>query len=186
LLCKQINIFISRVATPRLFHAPVAHQKWWQVEISFTRVKMSEFTEGFLTQVFAAGPVQVKELNISAGIASHDLSTKLKQVESWLEKKHHVRLTLRGKRNQHIDNLDKTLEEMVEQMTVMTAFVSKPKVTREGQVAMCVLRPPSAKELAQKAKTRAEEPQPEASKTLPVSNTDTKEEVVQQGNKTLL
>ncbi|XP_027895601.1 translation initiation factor IF-3, mitochondrial [Xiphophorus couchianus] len=127
-----------------------------------------------------AGPVQVKELNISAGIASHDLSTKLKQVESWLEKKHHVRLTLRGKRNQHIDNLDKTLEEMVEQMTVMTAFVSKPKVTREGQVAMCVLRPPSAKELAQKAKTRAEEPQPEASKTLPVSNTDTKEEVVQQ------
>ncbi|XP_007578096.1 translation initiation factor IF-3, mitochondrial [Poecilia latipinna] len=127
-----------------------------------------------------ASPTQVKELSFSVGIASHDLSTKLKQAESWLEKKHHVRLTLRGKRHQHNDNLDKTLEEMVEQMNVMTAFVSTPKVTREGQVAMCVLRPPSAKELAQKAKTRAEEPQPEARKTLPVSNTDTTEEAVQQ------
>ncbi|XP_054910444.1 translation initiation factor IF-3, mitochondrial [Poeciliopsis prolifica] len=126
------------------------------------------------------GPVQLKQLNISAGIASHDLSTKLKQVESWLEKKHHVRLTLQGRRNQPSDDLDKTLEGMVEQMTMMTAFVSKPKVTREGQTAMCILRPPSAKELAQKAKTKAEKAQPEASKTLPVSNTDTKEEVVQQ------
>lgn len=41
-------------------------------------------------------PVQVKELSFSAGIASHDLTTKLKQVESWLEKKHHVKITLRA------------------------------------------------------------------------------------------
>ncbi|KAM4713756.1 translation initiation factor IF-3, mitochondrial [Anableps anableps] len=129
-----------------------------------------------------AGPVQVKELSFSAGIASHDLSTKLKQVESWLEKKHHVRLTLRGGHAQQGGNLDTTLEEMVEQMNVMAAFVSKPKVIREGQAAMCVLRPPSAKELAQKAKNKAEESQPEAtrSKTPPASNTDTTEELIQQ------
>lgn len=43
----------------------------------------------------STAPVQVKELTFSADIAAHDLSTKLKQVESWLEKKHHIRITLR-------------------------------------------------------------------------------------------
>lgn len=50
---------------------------------------------------------------------------------------------------------DATLEEMVEQMGVMVGFVSKPKVIRDGQAAMCILRPPSAKELSQKEKTGA-------------------------------
>ncbi|CAJ1078343.1 translation initiation factor IF-3%2C mitochondrial [Xyrichtys novacula] len=36
-----------------------------------------------------AAPVQLKELNLSSTIAAHDLSTKLKQVEGLLEKKHH-------------------------------------------------------------------------------------------------
>ncbi|XP_038133453.1 translation initiation factor IF-3, mitochondrial [Cyprinodon tularosa] len=127
-----------------------------------------------------AAPVQVKELSISAGIASHDLSTKLKQVESWLEKKHHVRLTLRAGHGQQASNLDTTLEQMVEQINLMVGYVSKPKVTREGQVAMCVLRPPSAKELALKAKNKTEETQPAGtqSKAPPVS--DTPEELVQQ------
>ncbi|XP_047243952.1 translation initiation factor IF-3, mitochondrial [Girardinichthys multiradiatus] len=129
-----------------------------------------------------AGPVQVKELSISAGIASHDLSTKLKQAEIWLDKKHHVRLTLRAGRPQQASNLDTALEQMVEQMNMMVAFVSKPKVIREGQAAMCILRPPSAKELSQKAKNKAEESQSAAtqSKTPPVSNTDTTEEFVQK------
>lgn len=43
----------------------------------------------------SAAPVQVKELTFSSGIASHDLGTKLKQVESWLGKKHHVKVTVR-------------------------------------------------------------------------------------------
>lgn len=42
--------------------------------------------------------MQVKELSFSFGIAAHDLTTKLKQVESWVEKKHHVRMTLRAGR----------------------------------------------------------------------------------------
>lgn len=46
------------------------------------------------------GVVQVKDLTLSSDIAPHDLDTKLKQVTSWLEKKHHVRLTLKPRRNQ--------------------------------------------------------------------------------------
>lgn len=37
----------------------------------------------------------------------------------------------------------------------MVGFVSKPKVIRDGQAAMCILRPPSAKELSQKGKSSA-------------------------------
>ncbi|KAM3602256.1 uncharacterized protein V6R79_000803 [Siganus canaliculatus] len=101
-----------------------------------------------------AAPVQVKELTFSSSIASHDLSTKLKQVESWLEKKHHVRVTLRSGRGQSATNLDTTLDQMVQQMGVMVGFVSKPKVIRDGQAAMCILRPPSAKELSQNEKNK--------------------------------
>lgn len=46
-----------------------------------------------------AGVVQVKDLTLSSDIAPHDLDTKLKQVTSWLEKKHHVRLTLKPRRD---------------------------------------------------------------------------------------
>lgn len=130
----------------------------------------------------STAPVQVKELAFSPGIASHDLATKLKQVESWLEKKHHVRLTLRSGRGDAAVNLvrlrtsrvvsafangrstgprvfspqDSTLEQIVQQMEGTVGFVSKPQVVRDGRAAMCVLRPPSAKELAQeKSRSKA-------------------------------
>ncbi|XP_061602646.1 translation initiation factor IF-3, mitochondrial [Cololabis saira] len=112
-----------------------------------------------------AAPVQVKELTFSAGIASHDRITKLKQVESWLEKKHHVRVTLRAGRGGAAVNLDEALEQMVEEMDVMVGFISKPKVIREGQAAMCILRPPSAKELLQKERSKAAEESQSASST---------------------
>ncbi|KAE8286721.1 Translation initiation factor IF-3, mitochondrial [Larimichthys crocea] len=130
-------------------------------------------------------PVQVKELTFTTGIAAHDLTTKLKQVESWLEKKHHIQMTLKSGRGQTAANLDTTLEEMVQQMGVMVGFVSKPKVVRDGRAAMCVLRPPSAKELSQKGKKETATSQTDnaGSKATPsktVSNTDTTEETLQQ------
>lgn len=50
------------------------------------------------TCVVSTAAVQVKELTLSLGIAAHDLTNKLKQVESWLEKQHHIRITLRSGR----------------------------------------------------------------------------------------
>nr|XP_057913857.1 translation initiation factor IF-3, mitochondrial [Doryrhamphus excisus]XP_057913858.1 translation initiation factor IF-3, mitochondrial [Doryrhamphus excisus]XP_057913859.1 translation initiation factor IF-3, mitochondrial [Doryrhamphus excisus] len=110
-----------------------------------------------------AAPVQVKELSFSSGIASHDLTVKLKQVETWLEKKHHVKITLRVGRNTPTSNPDDNLQKIVEQMEVMVGFVSKPKVIRDGQAAMCVLRPPSAKELSKNQKDRTSLPQSDSS-----------------------
>lgn len=120
-------------------------------------------------------PVQEKELTFSSGIAAHDLSTKLKQVESWLKKKYHVRITLRSSRN-FTGNVDATLESVLQQMEVDFGFVSKPKVIRDGQAAMCTLRPPSAKELAQKSKKT---PTEESTSESP-STKDTTETSVQQ------
>ncbi|GLD49682.1 translation initiation factor IF-3, mitochondrial [Lates japonicus] len=134
--------------------------------------------------------VQLKELTFSPCIASHDLQTKLKQVESWLEKKNHVRITLRPGRNDPKDNLDTTLEQMVQKMNVLVGFVSKPAVIRNGQAAMCVLRQASAKEINQankENKTAAPLSQSAVSSsttaqssTSPVSATDTTEGSVPQ------
>lgn len=129
-----------------------------------------------------AATVQVKELVFSLGIGAHDLTTKLKQAEGWLEKKHHIKFTLRSEKNSPAVNLETTLEQMMQQMGVTVAFVSKPKVIRDGKAAMCVIRRPSAKELSQKTKNKAaaskpDDSKPEATqnKASPVSSTDTTE-----------
>ncbi|KAI7812833.1 translation initiation factor IF-3, mitochondrial [Triplophysa rosa] len=102
------------------------------------------------TQKAKTGPVQSKELNFSSDISLHDLETKLRQVVSWLEKKNHVRLTIKAGADRSTP-LDEVLTQMVERITVPVGFVSKPTVVRGGRAAMCVLRLASAKELRQKA-----------------------------------
>ncbi|XP_041814534.1 translation initiation factor IF-3, mitochondrial [Chelmon rostratus] len=122
-----------------------------------------------------AAPVQVKELTFSADIAAHDLSTKLKQVESWLEKKHHIRITLRKGRGAPEVDLETTLEQMVQQIEVTVGFVSKPKAIRDGQAAMCILRLPSAKEQSQRDKNKAADSSSRAARNKSVGVADTTE-----------
>ncbi|XP_061741630.1 translation initiation factor IF-3, mitochondrial [Nerophis ophidion] len=129
-----------------------------------------------------AALVQIKELTFSIGIASHDLTTKLKQVENWLEKKHHVRITLRAQRKKPTDNLDKELERMLEQIEAKVGFVYQPKLVHKGQAAICVLRPPSAKELSKKQKDRTSLPSSDSSQAAKeeTSSPDTKQESIKQ------
>ncbi|XP_034018477.1 translation initiation factor IF-3, mitochondrial [Thalassophryne amazonica] len=94
-------------------------------------------------------PVQVKELVLSSSISPHDLKIKLKQVESWLAKKDHVKITLR-KRKQQLADMDVALKDILQNIEVTVGFVSKPQVIQNGNAAMCVLRLPSEKELSQK------------------------------------
>lgn len=131
-----------------------------------------------------AAPVQVKELAFSTGISAHDLSTKLKQVESWLEKNHHVRVTLRSGHGAPLVNLE-ALEQVVQQIRMTVGFVSRPKVTREGQTAMCILRQPSAKERSQQGgKEAADSPAADstsrAARDKSAGNVDVTEGAVQQ------
>ncbi|XP_078513241.1 translation initiation factor IF-3, mitochondrial [Lissotriton helveticus] len=94
-----------------------------------------------------AGAVQIKELRFSAGIATHDIETKTKQIQQWIEKKHHVRITV--VKGSSADATDKmaVLEQIVDSMLGNAACVYKPKLIKDGRAAMCVLRPMSEKEL---------------------------------------
>lgn len=117
----------------------------------------------------ATGVVQVKDLALSSNITPHDLDTKLKQVTGWLEKKHHVRLTLKPTRDKRNQPLDSILEEMFGRITAPFGYVNKPKLIREGRAASCVLRPLSAKELQAlgslpAAQTFLDLPKPDAEK----------------------
>lgn len=93
------------------------------------------------------GAVQIKELSFSAGIAKHDIETKTKQILQWIEKKHHVRITVvKGSSAEAADKMV-VLEQIVESMPGNAACVYKPKLIKDGRAAMCVLRPMSEKEL---------------------------------------
>ncbi|KAL6463922.1 hypothetical protein MHYP_G00283130 [Metynnis hypsauchen] len=128
----------------------------------------------------AAGTVQVKELTMSSDIAPNDLDTKLRQVAHWLDKKHHIRLTLKSGRGRSSDTaLDTLLDQMVEKMSVPVGFVSKTRIIREGRAAMCILRPPSAKELQQQG-AQTSKPEPGPQKPASTSQPDRSEDSQQQ------
>ncbi|CAH2225170.1 translation initiation factor IF-3, mitochondrial [Pelobates cultripes] len=105
------------------------------------------------------GPVQIKELSFSATIAKHDLDVKLKQISHWIEKKHHVRITVQkggvGGENVKLDLLNQIVESMAQHATCMF----NPKLVKDGRAAVCVLRPWSAKELRERAKKEQEQQQ---------------------------
>ncbi|XP_069058319.1 translation initiation factor IF-3, mitochondrial isoform X1 [Pleurodeles waltl] len=94
-----------------------------------------------------AGAVQIKELSFSAGIAKHDVETKTKQIQQWLAKKHHVRITVVKGSSAEANDKMAVLEQIVESLIGSAACVYQPKMIKDGRAAMCVLRPMSEKEL---------------------------------------
>ncbi|XP_005993008.1 translation initiation factor IF-3, mitochondrial isoform X3 [Latimeria chalumnae] len=95
-------------------------------------------------------PTQIKALTFSADIAKHDLDTKIKQIEQWIQKRHHVRITLRkGSSVNSIDEMEALIEKIVQHMPDKATFVSKPKSLKEGRAVMCVIRHLSEKELSE-------------------------------------
>lgn len=48
---------------------------------------------------FKPGPTLTKELTFSSNIGQHDLDTKSKQIQQWIEKKYKVQITIKKGRN---------------------------------------------------------------------------------------
>nr|XP_020146049.1 translation initiation factor IF-3, mitochondrial [Microcebus murinus] len=94
------------------------------------------------------GPTLTKELTFSSNIAQHDLDTKSKQIQQWIEKKHKVQITI--KKGKNADEPENKMEEIFNQilqtMPGMATFSSKPQPIRGGKALMCVLRPLTKKE----------------------------------------
>ncbi|XP_033866900.3 translation initiation factor IF-3, mitochondrial-like [Acipenser ruthenus] len=125
------------------------------------------------------GPTQVKELTFSSDIAKHDLETKVKQIQQWVEKRHHVRLTVR-KGTASVEKMESLLEEIVQSMPDLATFVTKPKAVKDGRAAMGILRHLSEKELNEYKKQlkqkeqESEGPRQEAGDVANPENTQTK------------
>ncbi|XP_030325043.1 translation initiation factor IF-3, mitochondrial [Calypte anna] len=90
------------------------------------------------------GVVQ-KELSFSSAIAKNDLETKTKQIAHWIEKKYHVKVTIRQAKDSNTD-MFMVFDQILETVSEKATYLSKPKVTREG-VSTCTLRHMSEKEL---------------------------------------
>lgn len=48
---------------------------------------------------FKLGPTLTKELTFSSNIGKHDLDTKSKQIQQWIEKKYRVQITVKKGKN---------------------------------------------------------------------------------------
>ncbi|XP_010003935.1 PREDICTED: translation initiation factor IF-3, mitochondrial [Chaetura pelagica] len=90
------------------------------------------------------GTVQ-KELSFSSAIAKNDLETKTKQIAQWIEKKYHVKITIRQAKDSNTD-MFVLFDQILESVSEKATYLSKPKITREG-VSTCILRHMSEKEL---------------------------------------
>ncbi|KAB0360097.1 hypothetical protein FD754_004253, partial [Muntiacus muntjak] len=86
-------------------------------------------------------PTLTKELTFSSNIGQHDLDTKSKQIQQWIEKKYKVQITVKKA---------KSADEPENKMTMsgIATFSSRPQPIRGGKAMMCVLCPLSKKEEA--------------------------------------
>ncbi|XP_069747598.1 translation initiation factor IF-3, mitochondrial [Narcine bancroftii] len=91
---------------------------------------------------------QIKEQTFSADIAKHDLQTKIKYIQQWVEKHHHVRITVRkGAAINKADEMESLLDQIVQSMPDKATYMFRPKIIKEGKAVMCVLRHLSEKEM---------------------------------------
>ncbi|KAM5288014.1 translation initiation factor IF-3, mitochondrial [Ctenodactylus gundi] len=95
-----------------------------------------------------AGPTVTKELIFSSNIGHHDLDTKSKQIQQWIEKKYQVRITIKKVKNtQEPDNkTEEIFNQILQTMPGIATFLSRPQTVRGGTALMCVFRHLSKKE----------------------------------------
>ncbi|KAM9602691.1 translation initiation factor IF-3, mitochondrial isoform 4-T4 [Morphnus guianensis] len=86
-----------------------------------------------------------KKASPKPAIAKNDLETKTKQIAQWIEKKYHVKVTIRQAKDSNTD-MFMLFDQILDNVSEKATYLSKPKVTREG-VSTCILRHMSDKEL---------------------------------------
>ncbi|XP_003225558.1 translation initiation factor IF-3, mitochondrial [Anolis carolinensis] len=136
-------VLLSEKADPPVYRLMSGHQ------IHEERMKLREKQKANPSN----GPVQQKEITLSTTIAQHDLDTKIKQIQQWIDKKHHVRVTVQQKRAD--DEPKHTLalfSQILDAMPEKATYLSEPRIAKEGR-GTCVLRHMSEKEIRE-LKTR--------------------------------
>ncbi|KAM7331583.1 hypothetical protein ACRRTK_008291 [Alexandromys fortis] len=123
-----------------------------------------------------AGPTVTKELTFSSNIGQHDLDTKSKQVQQWIEKKYHVQVTIKKGKNadQPGNEPDEIFNQILQTMPGIATFSSRPKATKGGTASTCAFRPLSKKE----EKAYRDSQEAERRHTLSKDNKNTESEVL--------
>ncbi|KAG8136854.1 hypothetical protein E2320_005400, partial [Naja naja] len=93
------------------------------------------------------GLVQQKIIKMSTVTEQHDFSTKVKQIQEWIDKKYHVKIMLHQKTisdgpEKMLTFFDKILDTMREKAT----YHAMPSIAAEGR-STCILRHLSKKEI---------------------------------------
>ncbi|XP_023596703.1 translation initiation factor IF-3, mitochondrial isoform X1 [Trichechus manatus latirostris] len=93
-------------------------------------------------------PTLTKELTFSSNIGQHDLDTKSKQIQQWIEKNYQVQITIKkGKNVEDPENkMEAIFNQILQTMPGIATFSSKPQAVKGGRAVMCVLRHLSTKE----------------------------------------
>ncbi|XP_008823293.1 translation initiation factor IF-3, mitochondrial [Nannospalax galili] len=94
------------------------------------------------------GPTVTKELTFSSNIGQHDLDTKSKQIQQWIEKKYKVQVTIKkGKNADEPENkIGEVFNQILQSMPGIATFLSKPQAVRGGRAFTCVFRHLNKKE----------------------------------------
>lgn len=94
------------------------------------------------------GPTVTKELIFSSNIGQHDLDTKSKQIQQWIEKNYHVQVTIKRRKDaeQSEEEMEEIFNQILQTMPGIATFSSRPKAIRGGTASMCVFRHLSKKE----------------------------------------
>lgn len=94
------------------------------------------------------GPTLTKELTFSSNIGQHDLDTKSKQIQQWIEKKYKVQITVKKAKNaeETENNMEELFNQILQTMPGIATFSSRPQPVRGGKAVVCVLRHLSKKE----------------------------------------
>nr|XP_004659902.2 translation initiation factor IF-3, mitochondrial [Jaculus jaculus]XP_045010672.1 translation initiation factor IF-3, mitochondrial [Jaculus jaculus]XP_045010673.1 translation initiation factor IF-3, mitochondrial [Jaculus jaculus] len=93
-------------------------------------------------------PTMTKELTFSSNIGQHDLDTKSKQIQQWIEKQYRVQITIKKGKNadEPQSETDEIFNQILQSMPGIATFSSRPQAVRGGTAFMCVLRHLNKKE----------------------------------------
>uniref|UniRef100_A0A250XXK2 Translation initiation factor IF-3, mitochondrial n=1 Tax=Castor canadensis TaxID=51338 RepID=A0A250XXK2_CASCN len=94
------------------------------------------------------GPTLTKEVTFSSNIGQHDLDTKSKQIQQWIEKKHQVQITIKKRKNtdEPENKMEEILNQILQTMPETATFSTRPQAIKGGTALTCVLRHLSKKE----------------------------------------
>ncbi|XP_032735844.1 translation initiation factor IF-3, mitochondrial isoform X1 [Lontra canadensis] len=95
-----------------------------------------------------AGSTLTKELSFSSNIGQHDLDTKSKQIQQWIEKQYKVQITIKKGKNpeEPEQKMEEICHQILQTLPGLATFSSRPQPVRGGKAVMCVLRHLSKKE----------------------------------------